>query len=199
MALTAAEWTRLHQREQIELRELTVRDVARLAHLLRYEALDESFPAFARAVAVLVRSNRRTSAGMAAGYLRAVRLLAGARGELSVITPAMILDDITASLHVTTVAGGKKAAARGETPEVAKPLIISAAGGAMARHVLAGGRGVIGATVAADPYATGWRRVASGGNSCDFCRSLDGEIYPSSVTDFECHDRCGCSMAPIWA
>lgn len=51
----------------------------------------------------------------------------------------------------------------------------------------------------ADPKARGWQRVGGGG--CDWCQMLVGRgaVYTEATADFEAHDGCRCTAAPVWA
>jgi hypothetical protein len=69
--------------------------------------------------------------------------------------------------------------------------------GAVARHVLNGGRDALLASVAADRKTVGWIRVTSG-DPCPFCAMLAGRgaVYAESAADFQSHDHCSCSAEP---
>ncbi len=58
------ELTELHRRRQLALRDATVRQVAAVWPLMRWDALDESFRKFLSAVGQVVAANRRTSVGL---------------------------------------------------------------------------------------------------------------------------------------
>lgn len=197
MSLNQTQLTNLHRRQQLALRRVVLQQMASLWPALRWAELDASFPTFAAATAAMVTRLRRVSTGLAAAYLRAVRTAAGRTGDVKIALPDIALEQLVGSLHATSVAAAKKHSMRGEDEQTAMPLVLGLASGAMARHVLNGGRETIGATLQADPQSQGWRRVL-GGVGCDFCQGLAGTEYPPGTTDFECHDRCGCGMEPIF-
>ena len=139
--------------------------------------------------------NRRTSAGLAAAYLRAFRVASGLSGDVRIVVPPMAPEQFTTSLRVTSLVAAKKSAALLVPADVAMTNALTQASGAMARLVLNGGRETVNQTIRTDPKASGWMRVLGGGG-CDFCRELAGRIYPTDNADFEAHGKCGCTPSP---
>lgn len=193
--LSGRQLTQVHRRQQIALRAATRREVARLWPALDWTNLDASYPAFAAEVAALVARNRRTSAGVAAAYLRAFRVASGLDGDLRIALPdALPREQFATSLRVTSIVAAKRSASNGVDPDAAMNNALAMASGAMARLVLNGGRDTVTRTIATDPQAKGWTRVLGGGG-CDFCRPRAG-VRMTSAEVFEAHDHCACTAEP---
>lgn len=201
MPLATRELTQLHRRQQLALRKVTASELQRLWPALEWEDLDGSYPKFAGSVATLVGKNRRTSAGLAAQYLRAYRVASGLDGNLRIVIPQMLpAEQFKTSLRVTSLIAAKKSAAALVPADVAMSNALTQASGAMVRLVLNAGRETVNETVRGDSKALGWRRVLGGGG-CDFCREIAGSgsrIYPRDNADFDAHDRCGCTSEPAY-
>ena len=199
MALSPSQLTQVHRRQQLALRQVTLADMERLWPALDWARLDSTYPQFAGLVTEMVAKNRRTSAGLAAAYLRAYRVASGLGGDVKIVIPqAVNIEQLDASLHSTAIATAKNAAARSVAADVAMGNALTLASGAMSRLVLNAGRETVNDTIRADDKATGWRRVLGGGG-CDFCRLLAGRVYPRDNADFEAHGKCGCTSEPVYA
>lgn len=195
---TTGQLTQLHRRRQLALRAVVLADMRRLWPALSWEDLDGTYASLAGATAQMVANQRKTSAGLAAAYLRAHRVASGLDGNVRVVIPEFLNpEQFDAALHSTTVASIKKAAARSVAADLAMSNALTLASGAMARLVLDAGRQTITQTVKADDRATGWRRILGTGG-CDFCRLLAGRVYPSDNADFEAHGKCGCTSEPVF-
>ena len=198
MALSPSQLTQVHRRQQLALRQVTLADMERLWPALDWARLDSTYPQFAGLVAEMVAKNRRTSAGLAAAYLRAYRVASGLGGDVKIIIPQTVnIEQLDASLHSTAIATAKSAAARSVAADVAMGNALTLASGAMSRLVLNAGRETVNETIRTDGKATGWRRVLGGGG-CDFCRLLAGRVYPRDNADFEAHGKCGCMSEPVY-
>lgn len=70
--------------------------------------------------------------------------------------------------------------------------------GGMQRRIANFSRGTITGSSVADPAARGWERIGSG--ECDFCSMLlgRGAVYSEATADFQAHDHCRCSAAPVF-
>lgn len=197
MSLTARQLTLVHRRQQLALRKVTIARMERLWPALDWADLDRTYPGFAAEVAALVTANRRTSQGLAVGYLRAFRVASGLSGDVRIVVPPMPPEQFKTSLRVTSLVAAKKAAARLDPPDVAMTNALTQASGAMARLVLNGGRETVNETIRNDSEARGWRRVLGGGG-CDFCQILAGRVYPRDNAGFDAHDKCGCTSEPVY-
>jgi hypothetical protein len=200
MALSPRQLTLVHRRQQLALRKVTLAEMERLWPALDWENLDSTYPALAGAAAGMVAKYRRTSAGLAAAYLRAYRVASGLDGDVKIfVPPALNVKQLDASLHATSVAHIKAAAARGVAADVAMSNALTQAAGSMARLVLDSGRETVVQTVRSDPRALGWQRVLGGGG-CDFCRMLAGRgaVYGEDSAGFDAHDRCGCTSEAVY-
>lgn len=198
MALTARQLTVAHRRQQLALRKVTLREMERLWPALDWANLDSTYPVLAGATAQMVAKYRRTSAGLAAGYLRAYRVASGLDGDVKiVIPPALNVEQFNATLHSLSVAAAKRSAEQAIARDVAMRNALTRSSGAMARLVLDAGRQTVTQTIQADDKATGWRRVLGGGG-CDFCRKLAGRVYPRDNADFDAHGHCACTSEPVY-
>jgi hypothetical protein len=187
----------MHRRQQLALRQSTVAQVEDLWPALDWADLDRSFPGFAAETLKVVSKNRRTSSGLAAGYLRAFRVASGLSGDIRIVIPQMPAEQFATSLRVTSLVAAKKAAAAGSPVDVAMTNALTQASGAMARLVLNAGRSTVLESIKTDPKARGWERVLGGGG-CDFCQMLAGRVYPTDNAGFDAHDHCGCTAEPAY-
>lgn len=198
MPLSTRQLTLAHRRQQLALREVTLREMQRLWPALSWDDLDGTYPALAAAVAEMVARGRRTSAGLSAGYLRAYRVASGLDGDVRIVIPQpLVVDQFNATLHSLTVAAAKSSAAQLVEPSQAMDNALVRSSGAMARLVLDAGRQTVTRTIQSDDRARGWRRVLGTGG-CDFCQQLAGRVYPRDNADFEAHGKCGCTSEPVY-
>jgi hypothetical protein len=198
MALTTRQLTVVHRRQQLALRKVTLREMQRLWPTLEWDKLDATYPVLAGATAEMVAKHRRTSAGLAAGYLRAFRAASGLSGDVKIVIPPVLnVEQMDATLHALSVAAAKKAAEQAVVADVAMKNALTRSSGAMARLVLDAGRQTVTQTIQADDKARGWRRVLGGGG-CDFCQKLAGRVYPRDNADFDAHGHCACTSEPVY-
>lgn len=203
MSAATDELTRAYRRQQLALRALTTRELLLMWRLLDRERVDETFPAFAQAVAGLIQRRRVQASGIASGFLRAHRLASGVAGspviERAGPAPA---EKLATSLHVTGPVAIKRGMRNGKDAQAAEASAVVLVAGAVARHVLDAGRETIMQSTIADPSALGWTRNTSP-NACGFCKMLagraeDDEFYSESTADFGAHDHCICSAIPVY-
>lgn len=192
--------TQRHRAQQLLIRRDTAAKVARLWPALDFEALDKTYPVLADRLATVVAANRRTSAGMAAQYLRTFRRAAGVRGDVRIVVPQRLpAEQFSTSLRVTSLVAVKAATAAGTAADVAMGNALTLTSGAMTRLVLDAGRQTVTGTLAHDPAARGYTRVLGGGG-CEFCQMLAGRggVYSAESADFQAHDHCGCTAEPAY-
>lgn len=190
MPLSTHQLTVAHRRQQLALRKTTVADLERLWPALDWADLDATYPRFAAEVAKVVGRQRRTSAGLAAAYLRAFRVASGLSGDVRMALPKPLdLKQLDASLHSTTVAQIKISASKGVDQATAMSNAQTVGLGAMVALALNGGRETLARTAEADPEARGVRRVV-GGEGCDYCQEREG------TPDLSAHGHCGCTAEP---
>jgi Vilmaviridae head maturation protease len=104
------------------------------------------------------------------------------------------------SLRITGPGELKRQAAAGRNERDARRTAMVTASGSAGRHVLAGGRRVIGTLINADDEALGWMRVTDG-NPCAFCAMLSGRgpVYKTrQAAEFQPHDNCACQPEPVF-
>jgi hypothetical protein len=165
-----------------------------------WAAVDDTFPLWAEAVAGLVQRQRAASSNLAAAYISAVRYASGLTDAPPIVlAPPVEAERLNTSLTVTAAVSIKANAARGMVAEQAMKNAFVRSAGAVSRLVLEGGQDTVRLTVAADPKAKGWQRVASG-NACSFCSMLAGrgDVYKESTASFESHDHCSCQAEPVY-
>lgn len=198
MPLTTGQLTQVHRRQQLALRTVTLAEMQRLWPALAWDDLDGTYPVLAGAAAEMVAKYRRTSAGLAAAYLRASRVASGLDGDVRILLPEVLnVEQFDSTLHPLTVAAIKAATANATSQPDAMTNALTRASGALARLVLDAGRQTVTQSIQADPRAVGWRRVLGGGG-CDFCTRLAGRIYPRDNADFDAHGKCGCTSEPVY-
>lgn len=195
MARTAAGavLTGEHRRSQLQLRAATVRDFMRLWPIWRGDR--GSFDRLVVATLPLVTAHHQLSSSLAAAYYESFRRAERVTGRP---TPTLALfnrDAVATSLYVTGAVMTAKAVAAGHSPQAAMQTALVRTSGAVARHVLAGGRDTLVRTTREDGRSDGVLRIVSGG-ACDFCQSLAGQ--PTSE-DFQAHDHCGCTAEPYFS
>jgi hypothetical protein len=192
--------TQRHRAQQLLLRKATVQGVTKAWPALDWTRLDATYPALAVDLARMVEMNRRTSAGLSAGYLREFRRSERVGGTVKIdLAKPLIVDQFNASLSTTSIAALKKAAAEGTAADLAMAAAMTLLQGAMARLLLNAGRQTITQTLANDSHAVGYQRVLGGGG-CDFGQMLAGRggVYSADTADFEAHDHCGCTAEPVY-
>lgn len=176
--------TETHRRSQLTLRQSTVRDLMRLWPALDVKRLDETYPAWAEAVGLLVARNRATSTSLAAAYMQALRASKiGLEHFAPTVAKPAPPSQVQAYLISTAVLPIKKAMTRGVLLDAAAEAAFVLSSGAVSKLVLDGGRGTIFDTILADPKAKGYRRVTDD-HPCSFCALLAtrGMIYASEQT-----------------
>lgn len=191
--------TERHRRSQLALRAQVVRQLLAIWPALKPAEVDRSWPAVETAVAALVTARRRDSADLAAVYYQALRTALGIGGQPTPILADEVDPELLAvSLRVTGPATIKRltAAHVANAPDVALVRL----SGAVARHVLDGGRETLIRSIGADRRARGWQRVTSG-RACQFCTMLAGRgaVYGEESSTFASHDHCGCTAEPVFA
>lgn len=192
--------TRNYRQQNLALRAQTVRDLTRLWPALDWRNLERTYPAWFAGASALIARDRARSAGLASLYLKAHRLQAGVPGEPNVrLVRAAPAEQVSTALRVTTLVAIKRSTMAGKTAELAMRDAFVQSSGAATRLVLDAGRDTVRATTVADPRTRGWERVTSGG--CSFCQMLAGRgaVYTEATADFESHDHCACSAAPVYS
>ncbi len=200
MAATAAgaRLTERHRTAQLALRALALRQVLEIWPAFNVEDAARSWPAVEAALLAVIGERRAVSASLAAGYFEAFRRAEGIGGVARPVLAAFDEDAVArarTSLRVT----GYVTVERLRTlkhPDPGRVALVRASG-AVTRHVLAGGRETLLASVRADRRARGWARVTSA-EPCEFCSMLAarGAVYTATSGAFQAHDHCGCGLEP---
>ena len=203
MAATAAarRLTEAHRLAQARLGADTIRVSLDAWDLLDPSDLDGTIPRWLRVMRPAIGAQHATSAELAANYVATFRTLelgAGA-GQL---TPALATLDAAAvdsSLLVTGPYRLRSDLAKGVRFDTALETAKTSAARSAMRHAMAGGRGTITRTTAADRRALGWARATSG-DPCAFCAMLAsrGPVYGADSGGFQAHDGCSCTAEPVY-
>jgi hypothetical protein len=187
----------LHRRQQMAVRARLVAQLLLLWPALDPENLDDTFLAWALAVATTVDTFRALSSAVSEQFVAAVRALSGAPGEPVVVAAAPVVRErVLRSLSVTGPIGIKQAMLAGTPLQAAVGTAFNKTTAAASRLVLDGGREAVAASVNADPAGLGWKRV-NGHADCKWCRERVGRL----LTDdhFGAHDHCSCTAVPVFA
>lgn len=201
--LEARRLTEAHRKAQAQLGAETVRLVLAAWNLLDLEDLDRTFENWLQVLVPIIRSQRRTSATLAANYLQTFRTLelGLAAGRLApVIADDVPLTQLATSLLVTGPVSIRSNLARKVPVHRALDKAKTASAGAAMRHALNGGRQTIVQSLDGDDKALGWARTTSG-SPCSFCAMLVGRgpVYRGERSaNFEAHDNCSCSAEPVY-
>lgn len=189
-----------YRRQQLAVRAAALQDITRAWPLWTPGQVKE-FGRFTAVAVPLLGARYNQAAALAAGYYRRFREAEGVRGgDTPRLPPGLRAEDVVPSLRATALAGTMRALRAGFSPQAASQAGLTQALGTGGRLALNGGRDALLASVAGDPAAAGWRRIASGG-ACDFCRMLAGRgpAYKGERTaSFQAHDHCACSAEPVF-
>lgn len=199
--LTGKRLTEAHRLAQIDLSKSTVKDFLTVWPLLDPEALNASFPTYARAARLVIEANRSKSTKLAVAYLDSFRRAEGAVKPLTAARAAELAEArALTSLTVTGPVRVYQSLRAGRPIETAMRDALVSSTGAVVRHTLNAGRETVLDTVRRDDEAYGFARVTDG-NPCAFCAMLAsrGAVYKSEESgSFECHDKCGCGVEPVY-
>ena len=197
---TGASLTRQHRSRQLAVRSETVREFMEVWPVWT-PGDPRSFDTLVDATLPLVELRRRTSAGVASDYYRAFRTAEGVGGEATPrLGDSVERDRVAASLYATGQAQHRRSVAAGFSSQAARQNTLVTVTGAVARHVLDGGRETLLRSTAADGRTEGWQRVTAG-EACSFCLMLAsrGAVYGEDTADFQSHDHCVCSAEPRYS
>lgn len=194
--------TETHRLAQVRISDLTKARMVDAWPVLNLDNLDSSFPDWLTAVNGIVSTGRQVSTSTAAAYFTTFRNLElpGAKPFPADLAGPVDPETLLISMRVTGPVAIKSAVGAGVDIAQAATNAFTGSAGAAARHALAGGRDTISQSVAADPKALGWARVASP-DACAFCAMLAsrGPVYSENTVDFEAHDHCTCSAEPVYS
>lgn len=203
---TGAELTAAQAAQQARINKMAIAELIPLWRLLDPLNIDGSSPAWVRLVLELIARFRGQSASTAADYYLALRA-AETDQLVDPMLPRVQMNpqQVLTSLMVTGPIGIKTRIGKGVDPEKAKRLALVEASGAVARHVLDGGRQQLVQAVESDIEAVGFARV-TGPHPCSFCLLLASRGFAyksreSAVTTgrrskrgmgqpFHDHDQC---------
>lgn len=195
-----------HRLAQIGVRASTIESLLGLwSAMIDPTDLDGTSTAWLDAASAVVVRSHGDSARLAAAYAARLRTLK--TGTAGPAAPQLVPDVpkikqtllirgpilLRSQMTRQTLAGATSSARAAQ----------AASGG---RQALAGGRRTLTELAAADPRATGWRRIVSAG-ACKFCIELSQITFNataqdgpggSTSADFAAHDNCGCSVEPIY-
>lgn len=193
-ALTAA-----HRADMLALRRLTAARYALLWPLLDPKAVDATYPAFAVAVAGLIREQFATATALGAAYFAQARAEAGVAGAAPGERAELDERQLAVALLVTSAIAIKDAASRGTPATAAADAAFVSSAGSLGRVVENGSRDTVRMMTTTDEKSEGWTRVLGGAKPCDFCAGLaDGAVLPGAV-EMAAHDNDACIAEPVFA
>ena len=210
MAATTAgaRLTEAHRLAQARIGARTVLALRAVFKLLDPADIDGTFEDWLQGVMPVIRSQRTTSARLAANYLTTFRTLelgADVEPYVPVLADEVAEDAVKTSMLVTGPVSLRSNLAK--AVPLVRAISIAEANSARAgmRHALGGGRDTIDAAVEADSKALGWSRTTSG-RACGFCAMLAsrGPVYKTEASAARradgrrYHDGCHCGTEPAY-
>ena len=169
--------------------------------LLDLDRLDATRAQWLAHAVEIVSSHQALAADVAAEFCQDWAQVFTGRG-MDVLRPGLqadhVIQEITTALDARGPAGIKDRIAKGVSPPAAARAAHEAVKAAGARRVREADRQTVMRSAAADPRATGWRRITHGG--CKFCNMLAGrgEVYTADTVRFASHDHCRCTAVPAY-
>ena len=169
--------------------------------LLDLDRLDATRAQWLAHAVEIVSSHQALAADVAAEFCQDWAQVFTGRG-MDVLRPGLqadhVIREITTALDARGPAGIKDRIAKGVSPPAAARAAREAVKAAGARRVREADRQTVMRSAAADPRATGWRRITHGG--CKFCNMLAGrgEVYTADTVRFASHDHCRCTAVPAY-
>lgn len=169
--------------------------------LLDLDRLDATRAQWLAHAVEIVSSHQALAADVAAEFCQDWAQVFTGRG-MDVLRPGLqadhVIREITTALDARGPAGIKDRIAKGISPPAAARAAREAVKAAGARRVREADRQTVMRSAAADPRATGWRRITHGG--CKFCNMLAGrgEVYTADTVRFASHDHCRCTAVPAY-
>lgn len=169
--------------------------------LLDLDRLDATRAQWLAHAVEIVSSHQALAADVAAEFCQDWAQVFTGRG-MDVLRPGLqadhVIQEITTALDAQGPAGIKDRIAKGVSPPAAARAAREAVKAAGARRVREADRQTVMRSAAADPRATGWRRITHGG--CKFCNMLAGrgEVYTADTVRFASHDHCRCTAVPAY-
>ena len=169
--------------------------------LLDLDRLDATRAQWLAHAVEIVSSHQALAADVAAEFCQDWAQVFTCRG-MDVLRPGLqadhVIREITTALDAQGPAGIKDRIAKGISPPAAARAAREAVKAAGARRVREADRQTVMRSAAADPRATGWRRITHGG--CKFCNMLAGrgEVYTADTVRFASHDHCRCTAVPAY-
>lgn len=192
---------------QVAISAQAMRDVTRLWPLLNGARLNETFPAWLRAMITLVRSYHQQSAVAAASFYREVR----AEATRSHAPSSLIRMAASPTDEWLTEAFGYSGPGLLNRDLVRPNTALSTTLGTASRIVLDGARSTVGLTVEDDPVAVGWYLLTDA-DPCSWCAMIAsrGVVYKQhslSRSDAKfigkgtakLHNHCHCVLAPAFS
>lgn len=205
MAITPAgnRLTEAHRQAQVRLSARTLLAFLPVWATLDMNALDRTYPAYARLFAMLVNAQRGQASRLAGEYLQAFRSAEGVYDLPFEVLPAEPLpaQAIETSARVSGPVAVKTGMRAGKTVQAAGLAASGLAASSVIRHVSDAARSTVNRTVLGDSKAHGVARVTDA-KACAFCAMLAsrGPVYKSKMTaDFKSHYKCGCHSEPVYS
>ena len=176
----------------IELTGLAERDLAGLWATVQGWPAPDVRDALMDVLPVLGDQYGEAAAALAAEHYMNARELSGVPGSFS-----PVIADGPPSARWEALSRWGVDPLFGADPRPADALALVAGG--LQRSIADRHRDTTAQSAIADPYASGWRRVARSG-ACGFCQMLSGRggVYTEATVEFKSHDHCHCTAAASW-
>ena len=210
MSVVATTWkarqlTDNHRRRQVRLAAKSDSQIRRATALLDPKDIDATRDVWNAKMTQIVSQHHRVSEREAAAYLAQYRVAELGSDFGPVIRPGVDVAATQGVLDAVGPQGFKRRIAKGVPDLVAYQAMAREVAAETRKLILAGGRGVIRESGAADGRAIGWRRV-TGLDPCTFCAMLAsrGPAYTSEAKALAqgngdpYHPHCGCSVEILY-
>lgn len=162
--------------------------------------LDASYPIYLRSALSVVSAGHGLGVKTATDYYGAAKRGAGYDSIVPLIpTPQLNIAEAAQTLLMTGPVSIKKQLSSGVGLYSAVQRAREQTLGAGKRLALSGGRQQLINLTKSDKDAVAWARV-SDGQPCYFCAMLvsRGPVYKADTAHFKAHNRCGCSVRPVF-
>lgn len=204
MAATTAgaRLTEAHRLAQARIGAQTVRALRAVFPLLDPADIDGTFDRWLQGVLPIIRSQRTTSARLAANYLTTFRTLE-LGPDVEPYVPSLADEVPEAAVQTSMLVTGPVSLRSNLAKAVplVRALTLAEANTARSgmRHAMNGGRDTIQNAIRGDREALGYARSTSS-RACGFCAMLAsrGPVYSKSTVDFHAHDGCSCGSEPVY-
>lgn len=189
--------TEAHRRKQIMVGESTARAVRSSVKYIEEEDISGSVR-WRWEIQRVTETGFNRSREIAQTYVDEFSLVESGERE-NIVVPQYSFAETERAINVLGVAGIKSGIGSGLPYHRAVDAAVARLGAQCGQLAMAGGRGLIDATVRYSGRARGYRRVTDG-RPCAFCAMLAsrGPVYSQETAFFRSHRFCGCSAEIVY-